>query len=72
MEERLEQMEKKLDILLEAILGDPTDETKPGLLIRLDRLERSYLLMKRIMLAFGSGSVIVVGTVIAALILRVV
>lgn len=72
MEERLEAMEKKLDMLLEAVLGDPTDVTNPGLLIRLDRLERSYLLMKRIMLGFGSGGIVVIATTVAALILRII
>lgn len=71
MEARLKQMEEKLDLIVGAVLGDPTDETKPGLLIRLDRLERSYMMMKKAMMALGGGFVTIVATIIATFILRV-
>lgn len=72
MEERLEQMEKKLDRIAEAIIGDPADETKPGLVIRLDRLERSYSSMKKAVAVLGGSLVSVIVTVATAIILKAI
>lgn len=63
-------MERKLDMLVSALLGDPTDKENPGMLIRLDRLERSNATMKRVLTAFGTGLIAVIGTIGAAFIIQ--
>lgn len=70
LSQAVEYMRKKLDMIVEAIIGDPTDELKPGLLIRMDRLERSYANHRKVLTLFGGGLVTVIGTIIAAIILR--
>lgn len=40
-ESKLDDMKSDLKIIREALMGDPTDQTKPGMIIRIDRLERS-------------------------------
>lgn len=72
MEEKLELISKQLSKLTEAVIGDPTDETKPGLIIRLDRVERSYESLKKGMVVLGTGLLSVAATVGAALILRAI
>ena len=61
MSESLENIVKDMRILLnkiaEVILGDPTDVTKPGVMIRLDRLERSDRNKTKIIWALATGIV---------------
>jgi len=66
----VEYMRSKLDMIAAALIGDPTDETKPGIIIRLDRLERSYANHRKLLAFLGGGLITVIGTFIAALILR--
>jgi hypothetical protein len=68
----VEYMKTKLDQIAEAIVGDPTDNSKPGILIRLDRLERSYASSRTRLAIIVGGFVTITGTAIAALILRFV
>ena len=70
LRQTVDYMRGRLDMIVEAIVGDPTDELKPGLLIRLDRLERSYSTQRRVLTLFGGGLVTVIGTIIAALVLK--
>ena len=58
LELKVEAVSKKLDQLVIAIIGDPTDETKPGVMIRLDRLEQSEKLRNKIVWLISSGIVI--------------
>jgi hypothetical protein len=37
----LKQIREKLDVIVVAVVGDPSDPSKPGVLLRLDRLEQS-------------------------------
>lgn len=57
LESIVEAMREKLDKIAEVILGDPTDERNPGVMIRLDRLERSNQLKTKIMWLLGTGMV---------------
>ena len=41
MQKTIKKMRRKLNEIALVILGDPTDQTNPGVMIRLDRLERS-------------------------------
>lgn len=66
----VEYMRSRLDMIVEAIIGDPTDKQKPGVLIRLDRLEQSRISQAKIQFALIGGLISVAGTVIAAIILR--
>ena len=70
LKQTVDYMRGKLDMIVEAIIGDPTDELKPGLLIRLDRLERSYSTQKKVLAIIGGGLITVIGTIIAALVLK--
>lgn len=66
----VESMEEKLDTLTAAVLGDPRDETNPGMLIRIDRLERTIELMKKVIVAIIGSVITVGGAVAAALLMR--
>ncbi len=70
LKQTVDYMRDRLDMIVEAIIGDPTDELKPGMLIRLDRLERSYNNQRKILTLIGGGLLTTVGTIIAAIILR--
>lgn len=39
----LREIKEKLDVVVIAITGDPTDPAKPGVLLRLDRVEQSKI-----------------------------
>ncbi len=62
----VEYMKDKVDMIVAALTGDPTDESKPGLLIRLDRLERFNAALKWVLALFGGAF----ATVIAALAIK--
>jgi hypothetical protein len=62
----------KIDIMFEALVGDPTNtKEKPGFLIRIDRLERSYSILKTVSIMMGGGLITVICTLITGVILRV-
>lgn len=61
LETIVHQMKVKLDQIAEAIIGDPTDENKPGILIRLDRLEQSDRFKNKILWLLGSGMLVAIG-----------
>ena len=44
--QEMRRIREKLDMIAEAVIGNPVDNNKPGMLIRLDRLERSHKFMK--------------------------
>lgn len=58
------EMKEKLDQIIYAILGDPNDQTKPYVLIRLDRLERSKRNTVRLMWALATGVMFTAGQVL--------
>ncbi len=65
-------IKEKIDIIFEALVGDPTNtKEKPGFLIRVDRLERSYSVLKAVSFMLGSGLITVICTLITGFILRV-
>lgn len=70
LSQTVEYMRRKLDTIVEAIIGDPTDELKPGLLIRMDRLERSYANHCKVLTLFGGGLITVICAIVTAIILR--
>lgn len=65
IERRLEAIDAKLDRLDEAIRGNPGNGSKPGILVRLDRLEQNarrqsrliWLIVGAIVTALTSGLV---------------
>ncbi len=57
-------MKEKLDKIAEVILGDPTDEKNPGVMIRLDRLERSKQTTTKLMWALATGVMFTAGQVL--------
>ena len=68
----VEYMKDKVDIIHAALVGDITDKTKPGLLIRLDRLERSYAGHRRALAWFGGALGTLIATVIAAFMIKLI
>ena len=61
LETLVTDMGAKLDRIAEVILGDPTNADKPGVMIRLDRLERSNYVKTRMMWILASGLLIAAG-----------
>ena len=68
----MEYMKGKVDMIVAALIGDPTDGTKPGLLIRLDRTERSVASLERKLTLVGGALVTVIATIIAAFVIKLV
>ncbi|KKL61928.1 hypothetical protein LCGC14_2190310 [marine sediment metagenome] len=64
----IKDMKDKLDVIFVALIGDPTDESKPGVIIRLDRLERAY----RTLVWFGSAMVTLTAAIIAAFVIKLI
>lgn len=64
----VEYMKDKVDTIYTALIGDPTDETKPGFVIRLDRLERAY----RVLVWLGGALITIVGAIIAAFVVKLI
>lgn len=60
-------MRIKLDKIAEVILGDPTDERNPGVMIRLDRLERSDRGKTRVMWLLGTAVLAIIGKVLLSI-----
>ncbi len=65
-------MKGKLDVIYTALIGDPTDESKPGVIVRLDRLERSYAGQKRLLTLFGGALVTLVATIVGAFVIKLI
>ncbi len=57
MEKEIAYIKAKLDTLCAAIMGDPTDPEKPGLILRIDRLEQSRKFQSRVLWVLGGGVV---------------
>ena len=72
LEETILEMKKQLDMLVAAIVGDPTDTSNPGVIIRLDRLERSYKTMKYVLTLVSSGMLTIISAIITAIVLRLI
>lgn len=61
LEQLVTAMGEKLDRIAEVILGDPTDIDKPGVMIRLDRLERSNHAKTKVMWILATGMLAAMG-----------
>jgi hypothetical protein len=59
----LKQIKEKLDVIVVAIVGDPSDPSKLGVLLRIDRLEQSNLQKTKIFWLMASGVVAALGSV---------
>lgn len=57
----------KLDRIAEVILGDPTDMDKPGVMIRLDRLERADKSKARVIWILATGVTIAAGNALLSI-----
>lgn len=63
----VQAMSDKLDRIAEVILGDPTNIDKPGVMIRLDRLERSDKSKSRIIWILATGVTIAAGNALLSI-----
>ena len=68
LEITLKQLKEQVDRIAAAVLGDPSDPSKPGHEVRLDRLEQKNKLRDKIFWALVS----VFGVIVGALLLRFV
>ncbi len=66
LEITLQQLKEQVDKIAAAVLGDPSDPSKPGHEVRLDRLEQKNKLRDKIFWALIS----IVGVAAGALLLR--
>lgn len=67
----MEHIKTKVGILCDAVLGDPSNEQHPGILIRLDRLERSNAMLKKVISWIAAALSVVAGTVLAGALMKV-
>ena len=67
LEITLKQLKEQVDRIAAAVLGDPSDPTRPGHGVRLDRLEQKNRLRDKVFWGLAS----VTGVTVGALILRV-
>ncbi|OGS40338.1 MAG: hypothetical protein A3K77_04615 [Euryarchaeota archaeon RBG_13_31_8] len=65
IEQRIEEINEKLDILTKAILGDAIDSTQIGILRRLERLEQSYKTLSKLFWLLCTALGTAIGTLIA-------
>jgi len=68
LEKKLDRALEQIDKLVQILIGDSTDITKPGVMIRLDRLERSDRNKTKIIWALATGMVAVCGKTLLSLI----
>lgn len=61
---KLDDMRNELHIIRKAVVGDPTDSSRPGLLMRIDRLEQTEKTRARVLWAVVTG---IVGLIIERL-----
>jgi len=64
LEQIIHGMKKQLDMIVESIVGNPSDTTKPGLLIRIDRLERSNKNLRNIVWFIGSTTILMLSNLV--------
>jgi hypothetical protein len=64
----VEYMKGRLDVIYTVLIGDPTDGSKPGVIVRLDRLERSNAVLKWV----GGVLVTVVATIVGAFVIKMI
>jgi hypothetical protein len=60
----LKAMRIQLDRLSSILLGDPADPDKPGVPIRLDRLEQSNKLKNKVMMLLATGIFTALGSIV--------
>lgn len=70
IQQQLEYIKEQLDSIVAGLNGDTSDANKPGLFLRVDRLEQSKKAHNRILWTIISGTVITLGTVAAALLVK--
>lgn len=61
IKQKLDRLEEKIETLCKIMLGDPSDETKPGFNIRLDRLEQSERFKNKVLWIMGGGLITALG-----------
>ncbi len=60
----LRAMREQLSKLTGIMMGDPSDPSKPGIPIRLDRLEQSNKLKNKVLMLLATGMVTALGSAI--------
>ena len=60
----LKAMRIQLDKLTNILLGDPADPAKPGVPIRLDRLEQSSKFKNKVMMLLATGMLTALGSAV--------
>ena len=60
----LQYIKEKLDMLVKAVTGDPTDQTNPGMIIRLDRLEQYSKMLRNCLVLISGAIVAIIGNIV--------
>jgi len=67
---QLDYIKRQLDSIVAALSGDPSDVDKPGLFLRVDRLEQSKKAHNRILWTIIGGGATITATVVGAILVR--
>ena len=55
MEKEIAYIKAKLDVIYAAIIGDPTNPNRPGLILRMDRLEQKSKFQSKLLWLLTAG-----------------
>ena len=64
LEQTIIEMKKQLDMIVEAVCGDPTDANSPGMILRIDRLEHSGRMTRNCLWLIGSTTVVIISNLV--------
>ena len=67
MKGRIAYIKVKLDVIYAAIVGDPTNPDKPGLILRIDRLEQKSKFQSKLLWLLGGGVIAALTRIIISL-----
>lgn len=55
LQQTVQKIEEKLDIVINALMGNPETPNEPGIIVRIDRLEQSNKFKNKVMWLLGTG-----------------
>ncbi|KKN11707.1 hypothetical protein LCGC14_1023790 [marine sediment metagenome] len=53
LQEIVQEVKEKLDVVISALMGDPKTPTVPGIVVRIDRLEQSNKFKSKVLWCLG-------------------
>ena len=64
MEKEIAYIKARVDVIYAAIIGDPANPNKPGLILRIDRLEQKSKLQSKILWLISGGVIVSLSRII--------